>query len=52
MTWATVHGISRLSAYEQLTLSVLASANELIHGAIDQLIAGWQRNGGNHGDIT
>ncbi len=45
VTWATVYGISRLSAFGQLPASVPASADELIHGAIDQLIAGWQRSG-------
>lgn len=43
VTWSTVYGISRLSAFEQLPAAVPASADELIHGAIDQLIAGWQR---------
>ena len=45
VTWATVYGISRLSAFGQLPASVPASADELIHGAIDQLIAGWQQSG-------
>jgi AcrR family transcriptional regulator len=45
VTWATVYGISRLSAFGQLPASVSASADELIHDAIDQLIAGWQRGG-------
>ena len=44
MTWATVYGISRLSAFEQIPRSVPASADELIHQAIDQLIAGWHQN--------
>jgi AcrR family transcriptional regulator len=43
VTWATVYGISRLSAFEQLPASIPASADELIHGAIDQLIVGWQQ---------
>ena len=42
VTWATVYGISRLSAFGQLPASVPASADELVHGAIDQLIHGWQ----------
>ena len=42
VAWATVYGISRLSAFGQFPASVPASADELIHGAIDQLIAGWQ----------
>jgi AcrR family transcriptional regulator len=46
VTWATVYGISRLSAFGQLPASIPASADELVHGAIDQLIAGWQRSGG------
>ncbi len=46
VTWATVYGISRLSAFGQLPASVPASADELIHGAIDELIAGWQETGG------
>lgn len=46
MTWSTVYGISRLSAFGQLPASVPASADELVHGAIDQLIAGWQHAGG------
>ena len=44
VAWATVYGISRLSAFGQLPASVPASAEELIHGAIDQLIAGWQQS--------
>ena len=44
VTWATVYGISRLSAFEQIPRSVPASADELIHQAIDQLIAGWHQN--------
>ena len=44
MTWATVYGISRLSAFDQIPRSVPASADELIHQAIDQLIAGWHQN--------
>jgi AcrR family transcriptional regulator len=43
VTWSTVYGISRLSAFGQLPASVPATADELIHGAIDQLIAGWQQ---------
>jgi len=43
VTWATVYGISRLSAFGQLPASVPASADDLIHDAIDQLIAGWQQ---------
>jgi AcrR family transcriptional regulator len=43
VTWATVYGISRLSAFGQVPASVPASADELIHDAIDQLIAGWQQ---------
>ena len=46
MAWSTVYGISRLSAFGQLPASVPASADQLIHGAIDQLIAGWQHGGG------
>jgi AcrR family transcriptional regulator len=46
VTWATVYGIARLSAFGQLPASVPASADELIHGAIDQLIAGWQQGDG------
>ena len=45
VTWATVYGISRLSAFGQLPTSIPASADELIHDAIDQLIAGWQQGG-------
>ena len=45
VAWATVYGISRLSAFGQIPASVPASADELIHGAIDQLIAGWQQSG-------
>ena len=48
VTWATVYGISRLSAFGQLPASVSASADELIHDAIDQLIAGWQQPGATH----
>jgi AcrR family transcriptional regulator len=44
VTWATVYGISRLSTFGQLPESVPASAAELIHDAIDQLIAGWQQS--------
>jgi AcrR family transcriptional regulator len=44
VTWATVYGISRLSAFEQIPTSVPASADELVHQAIDQLIAGWHPN--------
>jgi AcrR family transcriptional regulator len=44
VTWATVYGISRLSAFEQIPTSVPASANELVHQAIDQLVAGWHPN--------
>jgi len=46
VAWATVYGISRLSAFGQLPSSVPASADELIHGAIDQLVAGWQQSSG------
>jgi AcrR family transcriptional regulator len=46
VTWSTVYGISRLSAFGQLPASVPASADELVHGAIDQLVAGWQYAGG------
>lgn len=46
VAWSTVYGISRLSAFGQLPASVPASADQLIHGAIDQLIAGWQHGGG------
>jgi AcrR family transcriptional regulator len=46
VTWATVYGISRLSAFGQLPASIPASADQLVHGAIDQLIAGWQRSEG------
>jgi AcrR family transcriptional regulator len=46
VTWSTVYGISRLSAFGQLPASIPASADELIHGAIDQLVAGWQHDGG------
>jgi AcrR family transcriptional regulator len=46
VTWATVYGISRLSAFGQLPASIPASAEQLVHGAIDQLIAGWQRSEG------
>lgn len=42
VAWATVYGISRLSAFGQLPASIPATAAELVHGAIDQLIAGWQ----------
>lgn len=45
VTWATVYGISRLSAFGQLPASVPASADQLIHDAIDQLNAGWQQQG-------
>lgn len=45
VTWSTVYGISRLSAFSQLPASVPATADELIHGAIDQLIAGWRHGG-------
>jgi AcrR family transcriptional regulator len=44
VTWATVYGISRLSAFGQIPTSVPASADELVHQAIDQLIAGWRPN--------
>lgn len=43
VTWATVYGISRLSAFGQFPAAVPASADQLVHGAIDQLIAGWQQ---------
>ncbi|WP_345202949.1 TetR-like C-terminal domain-containing protein [Fodinibacter luteus] len=46
VTWSTVYGISRLSAFGQIPASVPATADELIHGAIDQLIAGWHHGGG------
>jgi AcrR family transcriptional regulator len=46
VAWATVYGISRLSAFGQIPASVPASADELIHGAIEQLIAGWLQSGG------
>ena len=46
VTWATVYGISRLSAFGQFPASVAASADELIHAAIDQLITGWQQGHG------
>ena len=46
VTWATVYGISRLSAFGQLPASVPDSADALIHKAIDDLIAGWQQTGG------
>jgi AcrR family transcriptional regulator len=42
VTWATVYGISRLSAFGQFPASVPATADDLVHAAIDQLIAGWQ----------
>ncbi len=45
VTWSTVYGISRLSAFGQLPDSIPASADELVHGAIDQLITGWQHGG-------
>ena len=44
VTWATVYGISRLSAFGQLPASVPATADELVHDAIDQLIVGWQQS--------
>ena len=44
VSWSTVYGISRLSAFGQLPTTVPASADEHIHGAIDQLIAGWQHS--------
>lgn len=43
VTWSTVYGISRLSAFGQLPASIPASPDELVHGALDQLIAGWQQ---------
>jgi AcrR family transcriptional regulator len=43
VAWATVYGISRLSAFGQLPAAVPATADELVHAAIDQLIAGWRR---------
>lgn len=46
VTWSTVYGISRLSAFGQLPASIPASADELIHGVIDQFIAGWQHGEG------
>jgi AcrR family transcriptional regulator len=46
VAWATVYGISRLSAFGQIPASVPASADELIHRAIDQLIVGWHQSGG------
>ena len=42
VTWATVYGISRLSAVGQVPASVPATADDLVHTAIDQPIAGWQ----------
>lgn len=42
MGWATVYGISRLSTFGHIPASVPASVDELVHGAIDQLIVGWQ----------
>ena len=45
VAWSTVYGISRLSAFRQLPAAIPASADELIHGAIDQLSAGWQHGG-------
>ena len=44
MAWATVYGISRLSAFGQVPASVPATADELVHDAIDQLIVGWQQS--------
>ena len=61
VTWATVYGISRLSAFEQIPHSVPGSAHDLIHQAIDQLVAGWHQNSGTpppawltdgHGDVA
>jgi AcrR family transcriptional regulator len=46
VTWSTVYGISRLSAFGQLPASIPASADELVHEAIDQLIAGWRHGAG------
>ena len=43
VAWATVYGISRLSAFGQIPASVPASADDLVHAAIDQLIGGWQQ---------
>lgn len=44
VAWATVYGISRLSAFGQLPASVPATADDLVHDAIDQLIIGWQQS--------
>jgi len=41
VTWSTVYGISRLSAFGQLPASIPATADQLVHDAIDQLLAGW-----------
>ena len=46
VAWATVYGISRLSAFGQIPASVPASADDLVHAAIDQLIGGWQQTYG------
>ena len=44
VAWATVYGISRLSAFGQLPTSIPATADDLVHDAIDQLIIGWQQS--------
>jgi hypothetical protein len=46
-----VYGISRLSAFGQLPASVPATADELVHAAIDQLIAGWNQHQPDAGDV-
>ncbi len=51
VTWSTVYGISRLSAFGQLPASVPATADELIHAAIDQLIAGWNQHQPDAGNV-
>jgi hypothetical protein len=35
VTWSTVYGISRLSAFGQLPASIPATADQLVHDAID-----------------
>jgi len=44
VAWATVYGICRLSTFGQVPASVPATADELVHDAIDQLIVGWQQS--------
>jgi AcrR family transcriptional regulator len=40
--WGTVYGIARLDAFAQVPDAVPATADQLVHSALDTLIAGWR----------